>query len=343
MKNKMIIFLGLTALLLFVTGCAQKVKVKSIEPAKINDPAIKQVSIKKFTKDSVHLRESIMSQMDSVTFNNKKYFTIVNREDINTILKEQKLQDSGLVNNKGDEKYGLSDISSIISGNVTTKEKKDSQYKVKRTNYNECKEYSKDGKKCIQYYTYYVKCKKITYNLEANIKITKTSNADIILGKDFSASTYQQKCSDESNFLSSDGIIFSSLGKNIASDFVSFIAPSYTTTQVELLEDEDIDYSSKESKLLKNGLKLIELNDIQSANEIFMQLVESTKLKSETALYNLAVSYELLGMLDSADVYYTRAKNMTLKNDMNETIIKASKRIKTAIEKQKLAQAQIKK
>ncbi|HFU76371.1 MAG TPA: hypothetical protein ENK66_09015, partial [Arcobacter sp.] len=130
-------------LVVLLNGCAQKANVKSLEPAIISDPSIKEVSIAKFKNDSVNLRESIVSQMDNISFSNKKFFTIVNREDVEQILEEQKLQDSGLVKNRGDEEYGLRDISSIISGKITTKTKKTSKYKEERTNYDKCIKYSK--------------------------------------------------------------------------------------------------------------------------------------------------------------------------------------------------------
>jgi len=341
MQNKLITFLSICTLSIFFLGCAQKVHVKSLEPAIVNDASIKNTSISEFSDDSVHLRESILSQMGAIFFQGKQYFNIVNREDTNKILKEQKLQDSGLVSNKGDEEYALSDINSIIFGKVIIKNKKHNRYRESRTNYDRCLKYSKNGKTCVRYKKYTVSCENLDYNLQANIKITKTANADNIFTQIFESSTKQSRCSDDSTTFKSDAVVFQSLASNIAKQFVSLIAPSYKTTSVEMLEDEDIEYTSEQSKLLENSLKLVKLNEIQGANDILIDLVEYTNFKSETALYNLAVTYELMGMLDSADVYYQRAKQITLRNNMTEPIILAAKRIKKAIKKQRLAQKQI--
>lgn len=341
MQNKLIIFLSICTLSILFLGCAQKVHVKSLEPAIINDASIKNTSISEFSNDSVHLRESILSKMGAIFFQGKQYFNIVNREDTNKILKEQKLQDSGLVSNKGDEEYVLSDIDSIILGKVIIKNKKHNRYRESRTNYDRCLKYSKNGKTCVKDDKYIVSCIRLDYNLQANIKITKTTNANNIFTKNFVSSIKQSRCSDDSTPLQSDAVVFQTLASNIANQFVSLISPSYKTTSVEMLEDEDIEYTSEQSKLLENALKLVELNEIQGANEILIDLVEYTNFKSETALYNLAVTYELMGMLDSADVYYQRAKKITLRNNMTEPIILAAKRIKKAIKKQNLAQKQI--
>lgn len=341
MKIKHIIKTSFIMIILMFTGCTQKLTVKSLVPAPIEDKDIKNISIKNFKNDTVNLKDNITSKMNSITFNNKNYFNIVNRKDIDKVLEEQRLQDSGLVNNKGSQNYGLSDVNSFIKGDINLKTYNQNRYYETRTNYNKCIRYS-EKKSCLEYAKYSVSCQSHTYNLGATINITRVSNADIIFSKRFDSSNVQRQCSDRAINLLSKDVIFELLAKDIAKKFVSYIAPKYKYLSIELIEDEDIDYTKVQEKMLKNSLKLIELKDIKEANSLLQKLVTSTNSKSSTALYNLAVTYEYLDQYPKAQIAYKKAKDITLLDDMNKLIIKANKRIKKVIQDRDKAISQIK-
>ncbi len=334
----------LSIVVIFFSACSQKITVKALIPAQIGDKDIKNLSIERFKNDDIALSHSINSKMAEVTFEGKSYFNIVNREDTNKILEEQKLQDTGLVNNKGLNEYGLSDISSIISGKVNSKAHTKRSYYEDRTDYNTCVQYktTKDNKKyCTAYRKYSVSCQKHTYNISANINITRVSNSDIIFSKTFLKETSQKVCVDSSKSLASKQSVYELLAKSIADEFVSYISPSYRYLSLTLIEDEDIDYNDTQEKMLENALKLIELKDIVSANELLKKLVNSTAFQSSTALYDLGVTYEYLGELEKAFEVYQKAKNITMQNDLDENIINAVNRIKRSISDSKLAKQQI--
>lgn len=336
----------LVSTLVFIySGCSQKITVKALVPAQIGDKDIKNIAIDKFENDDIFLSNNINSKMNEVKFDDKNYFNIVNREDIDKILAEQKFQDSGLVNKNALELYGLSDISAIISGKVNSKSYTKRAYTEQRTDYDTCFQYktSSDGKEyCILYRKYNIRCNAYSYSVSADAKITRVSNSDIIFSKTFVKSTSTNRCSDSMKSLSSKQSIYELLSKSIAQEFVSYIAPKYKYLSLELLEDEDIDYTDIQENMLENSLKFIELKDIESANELLEKLVSSTQYQSSTALYNLGVTYEYLGMLDKALEVYEKAKNITFLNDMDENIIKAVSRIKKSIENKNKAQMQIK-
>lgn len=342
MKKSIVIILFLISI--FFSACSQKITVKAIIPAPIGDKDIKNVSIEKFTNDNIGLSQNVNSSMSEISFDEKNYFNIINRIDTDKILAEQKLQDSGLVNNKGEESFGLSDISSIISGKVNSKTYNKRSYLEERTDYNTCIQYrrAKDGKEyCALYRKYKIRCNSYSYSVSADIKITRVSNSDIIFSKTFVKSTSQNRCSDSSSSLSSKQIIYEMLSRNIADEFVSFIAPSYKYLSLVLIEDEDIDYTNTQENMLKNSLKLIELKDIKSANTLLLKLVNSTKYQSSTALYNLGITYEYMGELHRALNMYQKAKNITLLNDMDENIINAVIRIKKSIDDKNKVNKQI--
>lgn len=342
MKILNLIIVSLIALLF--SACSQKITVKALIPAPVGDKDIKNLSIDRFQNDDIALSHSINSKMADVKFDGKSYFNIVNREDTQKILDEQKLQDTGLVNNNGLNEYGLSDISSIISGKVNSKTYTKRSYFEQRTDYSTCVEYrvTKDNKKyCYAYRQYTVSCDMHSYSVSANIKITRVSNSDIIFSRTFLKSTDKRRCSDSAKALSSKQSVYELLAGSIAKEFVSFISPSYKYLSLTLIDDEDIDYTDAQEKMLENALKLIELKDIVSANELLKKLVNSTASQSSTALYDLGVTYEYLGDLEKAFEVYQKAKNITMQNDLDENIINAVNRIKRSIADSKLAKKQI--
>jgi len=328
---------------LFIS-CATKITVTALRPSIVYDKDIKQVSILKFKNDNISLSSYIEAKMGKILFDDKKYFKIINREDIDTILEEQKLQDSGLVNDIDENLFGLSTVKSLITGKVNSTTKSTKYFYETRTNYDRCLKYKvKNGKKryCERYAKYKVRCTKYSFNVNATISISKVSNANMIYNETFSEKYTTTSCSDSHEIVANEKVIYEELSHKIASDFVSKISPSYYDTKVILIEDEDISYTNTEEKLFSNGLKLIELDRINKAKIIFERLVLSTTSKSSTALYGLALCEELLGNLDTAYALYIKAEDITLLNDLNEDISNAVKRVRKALISKQRATKQI--
>jgi len=335
----------LIILTILFTACSQKTTIKALKPSQVHDKDIKQIAIKNFTNDTVSLSSNIKSNMDRVYFNDKKYFKIVNRDNLDSILKEQKLQDSGLVDISSDKSFSIAEVKSIITGTLNSKSYTKNHFTEKRTNYDKCIKYktTKSGKKyCDKYQKYNVNCTNHSFSIDASISINRVSNADIIYTENFTKQSVIKNCQDKNNKVPNSEAIYSNISKNIANDFVSKITPSYQYFRVTIIEDEDIDYTNQEEKLLENSLKLIELNHMEKANQLLKELVSSTKSKSSTALYNFGVTSEALGDLELAYKSYQKAESISMNNEINEDIMFAVKRVKNSLTNRKKAMKQIK-
>jgi len=173
-------YLLTSILILLFTSCSQKVIIKSIIPAQIDDRDVKKVSIEKFKNGTISLSSNIKSEMSNI------YFNIVNREESEQILKEQKLQDAGLVNVDPDKIFGLEEINSIISGKINHASYDKNRFYEQRINYKKCIKYktNKNAKKyCSQYQKYNIQCINHNYNIDATITISRIVNSDIIYSK----------------------------------------------------------------------------------------------------------------------------------------------------------------
>jgi tetratricopeptide (TPR) repeat protein len=331
---KMIKNILIIVFILFFTACTQKITIKQLVPSKLNNHNIKHISLKKFNNDTIALGHNIKSKIYNLSFNGKKYFTLVNRDITKTILEEQKLQDSGIVNTN--HSIGaLEDVRAIISGEIIATNHSQHYYYKKVRKYDKCLQYNKSNK-CIKYYTYKKRCQNNIYDIDAVININKISDAKNIYQRNFSQHKELDTCNSNGH-IANKYKVFKNMSNNIATIFLNDIAPTYKFYSIEVMEDTDIDYSSKNKDLFKKALKAFKNNNFIQANSLLKKLVHATKHKSYTALYNLALSYEALNNLENALLYYTKANNI----NKNKVIQKAIKRINIAKTNKVLANQQI--
>ncbi len=333
----------LTSIIFFV-GCSSKTTISAIKPAEVGDSDIRAITVLNFEDDDIGLASSIRAKMSEISFENGKYFSIVNRDDIKHILNEQKLLESGFVNSKSDiQNVGLSEVKSIMSGKVINTKYNRNYYQEERTDYNYCVEYARDKKGnsyCVRYRKYFVDCATHTYSIEASISINRVSNGDNIFSDSYNKNKSISKCSDSSTPLLPKESMYSNLAKEIASILIKKIAPSKESFEVILLDDIDTDYSSTDKNLLKSALALIETKRIDRANEILDELVNNTKSNSITALYNLAVTEEAIGNIEKAIELYKKAEDIAIRRGkiIDELSIAIKRVEKNLINQQKALQ-----
>ena len=78
-----------------MSGCAQKVRIKALDPAEGGEMATKKkVAISGFKNDKHGLSGKIESEIAKHKLDKKRYFTVVSRKDLNKVMAEQKLQSS---------------------------------------------------------------------------------------------------------------------------------------------------------------------------------------------------------------------------------------------------------
>ena len=315
---KKIFFLIIFITMLFVTGCAQKVTIKALQPAQIDRISeTKKIAVLNFKNDYVALSRKIEAKLASCQINNKKYFTIVSRNDINTIISEQKLQNSGLVNEKSVVKVGeLIGAQAIISGNVGKATKEDSYFFEKRIRCADAK--------CNKLVAYKIRCMKRIVGLSAEIRIVDVTRGDIIFADTLGKNRVYKHCRDDSRVIPSTTIAAQSIAESIADEFTYKLTPHYRYFSVALLDDPDLDYSSEQEKLLKYALEYIEDGRYDKAEDLLTRLIDSTGSKSYVAFYDLGVVKEAEGKYKEAKEYYEYADHLMIKpvEEINAAIIR---------------------
>ena len=329
-----IILLFLSAVVtIIVTGCAQKVTIRALEPAEIDRAAAtKKVAVSNFNHDKVGLSGKIEAKLNRFKIDNKSYFTIVSRNDFNKIVQEQKIQNSGLVDSKAVVEIGnLIGAQAIISGNVGKVTASDSFFYERRAR---CAD-----KKCKELIYYRVRCKKRIIGLWAELRMVDVAKGDIIYADTMNENAVYRHCSDDSRAIPSKEIVAQNLANKIANNFVNKLTPHYRNFRVKLLAEGDLDYTNEQEKLLEVSLSYIEQGRFDKAEKFLIDLIDSTAAQSYVAFYNLGVVKEAEGNYDEAKEYYENADSLMVEpvEEINVAVI----RINSLINKRQRTQAQI--
>ncbi len=331
--NKYLSLLLLAIISIFISACAQKVVIKAIEPAEIDRAtSTKKIAVTKFKNDKAGLSSKIESILSKHRIENKRFFTMISRSDTDKIIKEQKLQNSGLVDTATIVGVGnLIGAEAIISGNVGKSTLADTSFYENRS---KCAD-----KKCKELVYYKVRCIKRVVGLSAEIKMVDITKGDIIYADNIRKTLSYKHCSDDSLSLPSKETVIQKIASLIANKFAYKLTPHYKYFKVELLDEPDLDYDDAQEELLENSLIYIERNRYDKAEQLLNTLIDSTGQQSYVAFYNLGVIKEAKAEYLKAQEYYIKADNLTV--EPVEAIDKAYVRIGSVIEKYKLTQEQI--
>jgi len=331
--KKNILLIMTIGIAIFLSACAQKVTIKALKPAEIDRVAsTKKISVAPFRNDNIGLGTKIEAHLANHRIDDENYFTIVSRSDFDRIIKEQKIQNSGLVDQKMAVEVGnLIGAQAIISGDVSRPTLSDTRYYEER--------YRCADKKCKTFVVYRVRCTKRVINLGAEVRIVDVSHGDVIHAKSFQKSSVYNHCSDDSRTLPSREMAAQRLAAVIADEFTYKLLPHYRTFEVTLLEKPDLDYDDRQEKLLKVSIEYIKQSRYDKAQQFLFELVDSTGEQSYVAFYNLGVLKEAEGNYKDAQEYYKTADDLMV--EPVEEISQAYLRIKSLMKERERANAQL--
>jgi len=330
-SSKVIFFIVVVSI--FFSACTQKVGMKALEPAEIDRVSnTKKITVTNFKNDRVGLSNKIEANLARFQIDNKNYFTLISRNDFDKIIKEQRIQNSGLVDpSKAIEVGQLIGAQAIISGNVGTPSSQDSHYYEKRS---KCAD-----KKCKELVYYSVRCKKRAVSLSSEVRIVDVSKGDIIFADTLFKSSEYRHCSDDSLAIPSTQTAAQKLANAMAREFSYKLTPHYRHFSVALLEDPDLDYDDTQEELLEVSLKYVEQSRYDKAEQLLKRLVDSTDSQSYVPFYNLGVISEARGKYEDAKEYYAYADNLMIQPV--EEINTAVRRIDRLIAKREKTREQI--
>jgi curli biogenesis system outer membrane secretion channel CsgG len=306
------------------TACTQKVRVKALKPAEVEEMSTKKkIAIMNFTNDDLGLSSKVESLIAKHKLEEKRYFTVLSRKDIKNVLKEQKLQSSELMDEKTVSKIGgLIGAQALINGDVSTTANESYYYEDRE----KCLKYVKD-KGCVKYKYYKVRCNVVKASVSASINIVDTETAGIIYADNITRNYNGNSCTS-SNTLSK-GQALENLSNIVAKDFVYKLTPHYVYFNVELLDSVEFELSDLQEREFDASLKYIEAGRYDKAEKIMTKLNASLNGKSYVVAYDLGVIKESRAKFDEAKQLYKLADDNMLEpiDAINRAVLRIDKLI----------------
>jgi curli biogenesis system outer membrane secretion channel CsgG len=350
MKVSLNLLLTAFTILLFISGCAQKVTIKALNPAEVGAMASKKnIAISSFKNDSYGLSGKIESNIAKQELENKKYFNVLSRRDLNKVLAEQKLQSSELMNEATATKVGkLIGAQAVINGEIASASAETGSYKSDRK---ECISYYKDGG-CANWRYYKVICNTTQASVAANINIVNVETGSIIYGDTLNKEYNGDSCksgsilgglllvNSGSNKILSKGQALNRLTTEIANEFVYKLTPHYIYFSVSMLDKIELDnVTDKQEKLFENSLLYIKAGRMDKAEQLLQELLDQVNGKSYVVAYAYGIVNEAQGKYEEAKKIYAMADNLTI--EPVDEINAAVTRIDSLIYKREQAKRQI--
>lgn len=337
MKTRNLLYLAIgLVVLIAVSGCATKVKINMLEPAKYHEAAlIRTVSVMPLSgTEGEQFAGELEGVIGSIRIKGEKFFTLVDRRSLNNVLSEMKLMQSGLTDQATAVRVGkIIGAQGIYTGTVTASTWNDSRYTSQRQ---ECVrrqiKYDEKGNaregNCIRWRTYDVPCVKRTASFAFTPKLVEVETGRVAFSANYSGSADSSGCQDGTPVLGGQELLIKA--KDAAKkDFRRSIAPYYVVREVKLMDSTDGINSNEAKEKLKNGIDYAEKR-LERACELWKE-ADRLSPGSVSLTYNLGVCAESVGDLDAAKILYTKADNLLGKPD--EDITQALSRVAEGIRK----------
>ena len=326
----MFILLRLTLLsfiLATAIGCTTYVTTEYIIPAK-ETAVIKynKVAVMDFTgKQGDSYRSQFEALLQNLKFKGTPIYEIIDRANIETILKEQAFQLSGIVDEETAVRIGkMVGVDAIWTGNVT--EKTDEIISYDRRS--RCKLYDSNSN-CQYYETYQVKCLSTSAVVSFTPKLTSVTTGRLIYSKAFTESVDDYSCS---GYIDDQAALANRAKKKIFRNIEKDLSPMVTEISIELKDDTD-GMSKPDKAIFKNAIKFAKSGREDRACEFFRELLIRNR-SSLTLNYNVGICYEIEGEFQKAldQLQYTDKISTTPDDLLNITIRRAESNIRRMYE-----------
>ncbi|MGX9463442.1 CsgG/HfaB family protein [Shewanella sp. A14] len=264
------------------------------------------------------------TNLTNIKLNNSPYFTLVERSQIDSIIKEQKLNDGMLTNSATRIKLGkLTGADTLINAGYSAKVDS-SRYSEKRS---KCVQKGDNWYKCKKTQSYSVSCTKKTAVVILDPKAVSVESGQIIFSNHYSEIAESKVCNDSNDAQRTDEELVGSALARVADELKSDLAPFTLTTKVDLMDGDSSDMPNDAEKMFDMGIEFVQEGMYENACQMFSKA--QTKYSSSIAItYNNAVCAEFLADVEMADAFYSKATTMTDDIDELKLVMEGETRIK---------------
>jgi len=218
-------------------------------------------------------------------------YTVVERGQLEKVLQEQNLSNTGIVDDSQAAKIGkILGIDAIITGSVSYTSKDEPS---------ESKYTDSKGNTIVQ------RCTKRTTSAQVRMKIIDVNNGQIIGTKDSKSAYTETKCDEKRSGLSSASALADLCIKDLAFEMVNYFNPHFTYTKYEFEKVKNKDFKDK----AKEAKEYIENGELTRAFPILKAIYDSDPYNAAAAK-NLGCLYDIVGNYEKAKEYYSIASEI---------------------------------
>lgn len=306
---------------------------------------IRQVAVLPFeTRNNVDVTAEVESSLAGIIVQDKPFFTVVERQRINELLKELKRQESGIVDPQTAVRVGkMLGVKGVYMGAVTRADATDSGYTQARQRclYFQTL-YDKNGKayqgNCVQYQNYSVNCTKRVGVFSFAPKLVEVESGRIVYSRDIKGEAETAGCSDDQRPLLSRNELFDQAKRRAMDQFRRDVAPSTVTLRVTILEStEGMKNEAARQKFLQ-GVAFAKGGRLDRACELWNELLDGDS-QTFTVAYNAGVCLESMGDYPNALSLYNRADRML--SAPNNAVSEGIRRVKADMENERKLKDQL--
>jgi hypothetical protein len=237
-------------------------------------------------------------QIEGVTYikgGRTNIFTIIERSQIDRVLKEQRMSLSGAIDERTAARVGqLLGIDAIIIGEITWEQRK---------------EHSTRDKITLELKTEKENCTENLVTSEASMKIINVETAEIIGTLALRERITDKKCGGDQDKVASGSDLLAANLRIVARKFADYFSPSYEVRQYEL---ERIKVRNLRKQANEAG-SFIDNKNIELALPLYYAIYQEDPY-NPSAAYNLAVLMEIVGSFEEAAGYYEIAGQLDASN-----------------------------
>lgn len=295
---------------LIFSGCSAKIATRVTFPARHHEAtSLKRLAVLDFEGNSGRrVSSEIENILTNVIVSGRRYFTVMERKNLDKIISEQQLQTSGITDETSIVKFGkIIGVEGIYTGTANVSFD-DSTFTENRT---KCIETNKKGK-CTKWADYQVSCIKRTLMLSVTPKLINIGTGNIVYANLIEKSASDSRCSDSSTAISSPDELFSKAMVYVMSQFRKDVAPYSKEVFIELLENNDGIPDAEGETLLKSSLEFAKKDRMDRACELWKQGILKYPM-SMAFNYNCGICSEIEGDFETALSYYKKADGLSLK------------------------------
>ena len=319
---------------LALTSCASpRVQMDVLIPAEsVEASQERQIAVLPFINEKTQKEmefSAFESMLTSIRVDGQAYFKVITRSQLDKIISELELGQSGLIDEKQAAQVGkMAGVSAVYVGAITNDGTPVTNDSLSQRE--DCRNVpagkNKTRRECKQVPQY---CKEAVSSFSFIPKLIKVETAQILFSEEFKGRRSDKKCIDKTNLQTmriDEASLISASREEAISKMRVKIAPYKMTVNIPLMDDEEGIGSKQNVKKLESALEFFKAKRSDRACSILEDLVKKEK-NSPSILYNMGVCQEVKGDYDGALDYYKKADKQTSKPE--DAIGQGIKRIET--------------